>query len=183
MNEVLKTISERHACRDFTGEPLTKEQIDALVKAALAAPSAINLQPWHIIMCTDKALIEEIDEVSMKILAAEEDKSTYNKFMDRGGKMLYNAPALMVVAIDGSYWSETDCGILIQNVALAAHSLGLGNVICGMRRVPFERPEGKEFMKRLKFPEGYTFGISILIGKANSGKEPHELDMGKVTYV
>ncbi|MCL2422181.1 MAG: nitroreductase family protein, partial [Defluviitaleaceae bacterium] len=98
MNEVLKVIADRYSCRDFTGEPLTKAEVDALVKAALAAPSAVNRQPWHVIMCTDKALMDEMDDTSMKMLAAEEDKTGYNRIMDRGGKMLYNAPAMMVVA-------------------------------------------------------------------------------------
>ena len=183
MNDVLKAIADRYSCRDFTGESLTKEQVDALVKAALAAPSAVNRQPWHVIMCTDKALIDEMDDVSMKLLAAEEDKTSYNRIMDRGGKMLYNAPAMMVVASDGSDWAAMDCGILVENVALAAHALGLGNVICGMMRIPLEGANGEKYKKRLKFPDGYSFGIAILVGKAKSGKEPHELDMNKVTHV
>ena len=183
MNEVLKAIADRYSCRDFTGEPLTKAQIDALVKAALAAPSAVNRQPWHVIMCTDKTLIDEMDIVSMDILAAAEDKGGYNRIMERGGKVLYNAPCMMMVASDGSDWAAMDAGILVENVALAAHALGLGNVICGMARIPLEGPKGKEYMAKLKFPEGYGFGIAILVGAAKSGKAPHELDMGKVTYV
>ena len=53
MNETLKTIAERYSCRDFAETPLTSEQIKAIVDAALAAPSAMNNQPWHVIMITD----------------------------------------------------------------------------------------------------------------------------------
>ena len=183
MNEVLKAITDRYSCRNFTGEPITKDQADALVKAALAAPSAINRQPWHIIMCTDKALIDEMNASGMEIISSDEDKSTYNRIMERGGKMYYDAPAMMIVLVDGSEWAVMDSGILVENVALAAHSLGLGNVICGMMRIPLDGPKGAEFKKRLKFPAGYEFAISILVGKAKSGKEPHELDNSKVTYV
>jgi len=183
MNEVLKAIMDRNSCRDFSGEPLTQDQAKSLVNAALAAPSAVNRQPWHVIMCTDKTLIDEMNGNAMEILAAEEDKTGYNRIMERGGKVFYNAPCMMVVASDGSEWAPMDAGILIENVALAAHSLGLGNVICGMARIPLNGPKGADFIKRLQFPAGYTFGIAILIGKANKGKEPHELDMGKVTYV
>ena len=183
MNEVLKNIAGRYSCRDFTGEPLSKEQVDALVKAALAAPSAVNRQPWHVIMCTDKALVDEMDAAGIAVMEASEDKTMYNRIKERGGKVFYNAPCMMVVASDGSRWAEMDAGILVENVALAAHSLGLGNVICGMAGIPLDGPKGEDFKKRLKFPDGYTFGIAILIGKAKSGKEPHELDMSKVTYV
>ena len=183
MNEVLRAIAERNSCRDYTGEPLTKDEITALVEAALAAPSAVNRQPWHIIMCTDKKLIEEMDDDAVAILAADEDQSTYERIKSRGGKVFYNAPAVMVVCGDGTEWDVIDSGILIENVALAAHSLGLGNVICAMFRIPLEGTKGAEFKKRLKFPDGHRFTMSILIGKAKSGKQPHELDRSKVTYI
>ena len=65
MNETLKCIAERYSCRDFDGTPLTDAQVQALVEAALAAPSAMNRQPWHVIMITDKALIDEFDAAGM----------------------------------------------------------------------------------------------------------------------
>jgi nitroreductase len=143
----------------------------------------MNRQPWHIIMVTDKALIEELDGEAMKILSEAQDKSGYERIMSRGGKVYYNAPCMMLIASDGSPLAAMDCGILSQNVALAAHSLGLGSVICGMAGIPINGPRGEEFKKRLKFPEGFSFGIAILIGKAKTGKEPHELDRAKVTYI
>ena len=183
MNETLRTIAERYSCRDFLDTPLTCDQIDAIVNAALAAPSAMNRQPWHIIAVTDKALIDEMDTESMSILAADEDKSGYERIISRGGKVFYNAPSMIMVASDGSDYSLMDCGILSQNVALAAHSLGLGSVICGMAGIPLNGPRGDEYKKRMRFPEGYGFGIAILVGMVKSGKAPHELNRNKVTYV
>ena len=183
MNETLKTIMTRYSCRDFTGSPLTEEQLKAIVDAALAAPSGMNRQPWHIIVVTDKKLIDELDAEGMKILAAAEDKSTYERMMSRGGKLYYNAPCMFIVTAEDPKASALDCGILTQNVALAAHSLGLGNVIVGMAGVPLSGPRGDEFKKRLNFPAGFDFSMGILIGAAKSGKEPHELEAAKVSYV
>ena len=183
MNETLKTIAERYSCRDFADTPLTDEQIKAIVDAALAAPSALNRQPWHVIMVTDKALIDEIDNEGMSTLAAAEDKSAYERILSRGGKLFYNAPCMVMIASDGSRYAPMDCGIVSENVALAAHALGLGSVICGMAGIPLSGPRGDEFKERMQFPDGYSFGIAVLIGIANSGKEPHEHDMGKVTYI
>jgi nitroreductase len=182
MNETLQTIAARYSCRDFADTPPTGEQLQALVKAALAAPSAMNLQPWHVIIVTDKALIDEMDADAMDHLAAN-DKGTYERFMERGGKLFYNAPCMVVVTSDGSGCAAGDCCILSQNVALAAHSLGLGNVLCGMAGVPFNGPRGAEWKKRLKFPDGHGFGMAVLAGTANSGKKPHELNMDKVTFI
>jgi nitroreductase len=74
-------------------------------------------------------------------------------------------------------------GILSQNVALAAHSLGLGNVICAMAGISLNGLREDELKKRLQFPEGYDFGIAVLLGTAKTGKAPHELDQAKVTYI
>ena len=183
MNETLKNIAERNSCRDFADTPLTEDQISALVDAALAAPSGQNRQPWHVTVLTDKALIKELDVEGMKALAAEQDQSFYQRMMDRGGRLLYNAPCVFVITTDGSTWALMDSGIMCQNITLAAQSLGLGSCIVGLMRAPLSGPRGDEFKKRLKFPEGYSFAVSVLVGTAISGKEPHELDKGKATYV
>lgn len=182
MNETIKSIMERYSCRDFTGNPLTKEQVETLVKTALAAPTAMNLQPWHIIAVTNKAMIEEYDNECMAILKAQ-SSDTYQRIMDRGGKVLYNAPCMIFIAKNQSDAATLDAGIAVQNMALAAHSMGLGNVICGLARMPLAGANAESWAQRLKFPEGYNFGMSILVGEAKSGKEPHELDLNKATYV
>ena len=183
MNETLKAIVERYSCRDFADTPLTDAQIQTIAEAAVAAPSAMNRQPWHIIVITDKALINELDDESMGILAAAEDKSGYERIMSRGGKIFYNAPSLFVITSDGSKYAALDSGIMCQNIVLAAQSLGLGSCVIGMLRIPLSGPRGGEFKKRLQFPDGYEFAISIIAGTAKSGKEPHEPDKGKVSYV
>ena len=183
MNETLKIINERYTCRDFKDTPLKQNQIDELVKAALAAPSAMNLQPWHIIMVMDKDLIDELDDEGMKIVGSWEDKSTYDRFKERGGKLFYNAPALMLILSDGSTWGTLDCGILCQNVVIAAESMGLGTCIVGMAGVPLNGPRADEYRKTFKFPEGHTFAIGILFGEIKSGKEPHEHDTSRVTFI
>ena len=182
MNEILKVIAERYSCRDFSPEALSKEHVDALVNAALAAPSAMNRQPWHIIAVTDKAIIEEMDACAMAHIK-EQNAEWYQRMADRGGKIFYDAPCIIFIASDGSEYAACDYGIVSQNVALAAHALGLGSVICGMARIPLSSEKGADFISRLKFPEGYVFGMSVCVGKVKSGKAPHELDYSKVTYI
>jgi nitroreductase len=183
MNETIKTIMQRNSCRDFKGTPLTDEQLKTLVDAALAAPSGMNNQPWHLVVVKDKKIIDELDAEGMGMLAAAENKAGYQRFMDRGGKLLYNAPCLIYVLSDGTTWAPVDCGILCENIALAAQSLGLSSCIVGMANLPLTGPRGAEFKKNMSFPDGYVFGIAILVGEPNVGKEPHVLDADKVTYV
>lgn len=183
MNEVLKIIAERNSCRDFEGAPLTDEQVKAIADAALAAPSAMNLQPWHVTFITDKKLIDELNDEGMSILGASEDKTAYDRMMSRGGKMLYNAPCLIIITNNGSTYAAMDSGILCQNITLAAHSLGLSSCIVGMAGIPLNGPRSDEYKKRLKLPDGYKFAIGVLVGAAKTGKEPHELDKSKITFI
>jgi len=117
------------------------------------------------------------------VIAAAEDKSMYERIKSRGGKMFYNAPCMVMVASDNSRFAAVDCGILSQNVALAAHALGLGNVICAMAEIPLNGSRGEELKKRMKFPDGYSFGMAVLVGTPKTTKVPHELDTAKVTYI
>ena len=183
MNETLKTIAERYSCRDFKDTPVTEEQIKLIVDAALAAPSAMNRQPWRLNIVMDKAIVDELNAEAFGILAADEDKTTYERIMSRGGKVYYDAPCLIYILADGSKWGMLDSGILCQNITLAAQSLGLATCIVGMAGIPLGGPRGEEYKKRFKFPEGYEFAVGVLVGVPNSGKEPHELEPCRVTYI
>jgi len=183
MNEVMKAITDRYTCRDFSPESLSDADVQALMTAALAAPSAMNKMPWQVIVVTDKGLIDEMDAAAMQEISGWDDKTAHNRMKERGGKIFYNAPCMIFITNDGSEYSALDGGIVTQNIALAAHSLGLGSVICGMARIPLNGAKGADFQKRLQIPEGHTFGMSICVGKANSGKAPHEHDTGKITYI
>jgi len=183
MNEVYRAITERYTCRDFEPTPLTDGQIAALSDAALASPSGGNRQPWRVVVITNKEIIEEIDAEAYKVLAGLDDKMYYERVKGHGGRVFYDAPYLMVILGDGSTWSSLDCGILCQNVVLTAHSLGLGSCIVGLAGMALNGPRKEDFRKRLGFPDGFEFAIGVLIGTVKTGKEPHEWEPGKITYI
>ncbi len=183
MNETLTVMEKRYSCRDFKPDALPQNALQAIAKAAVQSPSGMNRQAWRVIVIKDKHLIKEMDAAGMQAIANWEDKSAYQRMMDRGDRLFYGAPVMFVFAISSEEPPLIDCGILCESVALAATSLGVANVICGMARVVFEGARGAEFKKRLHFPEGYMFGCSVLLGYANSGKAPHEPDMEKIIVI
>jgi len=183
MTETMKNILQRYSCRDFTDTPVTDEQIKTLVDAALAAPSAQNLQPWHVTVVTDKSFINEMDAAGMDVMRAMEDQMYYERIMGRGGKLFYNAPCMIVISAGGSPYATLDAGIQCQNIVLAAESMGLGSCIVGLMSIPLGGEKGEDFKKRLQFPEGMNFAIAILVGTIGSGKPPHDFDTSKVSYV
>lgn len=71
----------------------------------------------------------------------------------------------------------------MEAIALAASSLGLGNVICGLARMVFDVEKAAEYKAKL-IQEGYEFGMSVLVGKAvDPDGTPHEPDMDKIVYI
>lgn len=181
MNETLKTIKNRYSCRSFTGEPISKEDMEAIALAAVQSPSGLNQQPWKIIVIQNKVLIDEMNDVLMKILSEKEDRSAYDRMMSRGGKVFYNAPCMYIIAKLPN--KDMDCGIVSENMALAATSLGLGNVICGMAGVLLNDPAGQKYKDKL-IPERYEFGVALLAGyPTDPNGTPHEPDLSKIIYM
>lgn len=186
MNETLKVIAERYSCRDFKDETPPEEALRAIADAAIQAPSGMNRQAWRVIVVTDRELIRDMEAEGMSYLAGMEDKSGYNRIMERGGKLFYGAPCMIVVPIDPAQYGPAlvDCGILCENIALAATSLGVANLMCGFTGMAFASGlRAEEFSKRLGFPEGYAFGCSVLLGYASTARAPHVPDRDKIIFV
>lgn len=181
MNETLKVIASRFSCRQFTDQPPTDEQLQAIAKAAVAAPSGMNRQAWRVIVVKNKDFIREMDDEGMRIISEMEDKSIYTRMMSRGGTLFYNAPSLFMIPIEPG--TGLDCGILCENIALAATSLGLGSLICGLAGIPLSGAKAQEFKHRLGFPAGYEFGIAVLVGYAAAESSPHQPDLAKISII
>ncbi|MBQ1937295.1 MAG: nitroreductase family protein [Bacteroidales bacterium] len=118
---VLDNIAARTSVRAYTSEPVPEEMVETLLRAAMAAPSAMNRQPWEFVVVNDRAVL---DTLAGKL---------------RYAKMLVQAPLAIVVCAetmithrDGSQsenglW-EHDASAATQNILLAAKALGLGAV-------------------------------------------------------
>ncbi len=186
MNETLNVIAKRYSCRDFKSEMPSDEILQAIAGAAIQAPSGMNRQAWRVIVVKDQTLMRDMESEGMNYLANMEDKSSYNRIMERGGRLFYGAPCMILVPIDPTQYGPAliDCGILCQNITLAATSLGIANIMCGFTGLAFASGlRAEEFSKRLDFPDGYAFGCSVLLGYANTAKPPHEPDKDKISFI
>lgn len=182
-NQTLNAIFTRSSIRAYKDEPLTEEELKTLESVALATPTAMNRQSQRYFFVTDKQLIKDI-EVAVGEVIREGDEQMYKNFCERGGKVMYDAPLFVVVAIDQSgRFSRVDAGIAVGALAIAAQSMGLSSVILGMPRMAFEGPRGKELSERIGIPEGLEFEIGIAIGHAAMEKPQHESDPNHVKRV
>ena len=154
----IENLFARRSIRRFTAQSVTEAEIDMLLKAAMAAPSAGNRRPWHFVVVTDQDTRES--------LAAAHPYAS----------MLPQAPLCIVPCGDPSltfadrpgYWIQ-DLSAATENILLAAVGLGLGAVWCGVYPVG-ERVAATR--RILGIPEGVVPLAYVAIGRPAEGKDP-----------
>ena len=156
----LENIFNRKSVRSFTSEPVSQEHIETMLKAAIAAPTAVNSQPWRFVVITDRAQLDAMAEVLPY------------------AKMLKQAPLAIVVCgettwFDGKenpYWQQ-DCSAATENLLLAAEALGLGAVWTGVYpNMELAGPLGEV----LGLPETVQPLCAIPIGHHNGTTKPRD---------
>lgn len=157
---VIENIMTRSSVRDFTGQPVSKDTLDILMKAGMAAPTAVNKQPWAFVAVTDRPILDSLMNVH-----------PYSN-LEKGG-------AAIVVCGDmkktiegplGAYWVQ-DCSAATENILLAAHAMGLGAVWCGV----YPNPDVMPGVSRvLSLPDYITPLCVITIGYPASTPQPKD---------
>lgn len=128
-NQVVRNILERRSCRSFDeGRKVSEQDLFTVLKAGAYAPSAMNTQSWHFTAVTNA---EKLDSLNAAMLNRIDDAARERVAARAGGKKpspFYNAPVLIIVSLkaDVSPYPEADCACALQNMFLAATSLGLG---------------------------------------------------------
>lgn len=135
--EIIEGLLTRRSIRKYTNQPVTDEQIEIILKAAMYAPSASNCQPWHFIVIRDREVLDKVPE--------------WHPY----AKMVLEAPVAILICGDLSIqdareYCIQDCSAATQNLLLAAHGLGLGAVWLGVTPRP-ERVKGA--MEQFQLPD------------------------------
>lgn len=171
--DVLQAITNRRSHRAYKKDQLPEDVMSAILKAGLEAPSARNRQPWHYSVVQDAALIQEVHDEAEKNMTA---KTGSPRFKDAGFQIFYYAPTVIFIFGEKDfYWSHVDCGIAVENMALAAEGLGVGSVILGLPLPAFQGDKADELREKLRCPEGYDFVVALALGYATDNKEAHDL--------
>lgn len=186
MNDTLKVIADRYSCRSFDGRCPADSDLRLIAEAALQAPSGMNRQPWQIIVVKDQGLIADIEAEGIRVIEATPALSHYSRVVARYGSLFYRAPCMIIIALKSAVPPGAeliDCGIVAQNIALAAASLGIANLHCGLTACAFAGDRAAEFKARLQMREGHEIGMSVLLGYAAETRAPHKPDLEKITWI
>lgn len=183
-NQVLQTIASRRSHRAYAALQLTQEQLDAVLRAALESPSAMNRQPWHFTVVQQEKLLREINEAVRENAMAKAPGQRSPRFEDADFDVFYHAPTVIFLSGDpDNDWTKIDCGIAVENIALAAESLGLGSVILGLPRGAFQGEKAPALRAALQFPEGHDFIIAIALGTPADDKPAHPVGENKFSVL
>ena len=158
---VIENIMTRTSIRQYTDQTISADTIETLLRAGMAAPTAVNAQPWHFVAVNDKAKLQE--------LAAANPRA----------KMLETAPLAIVVcgdlkkAMEGpgrAFWIQ-DCSAATENILLAAHALGLGAVWTAL--YPMEE-RVTPVREALKLPDTLIPLCTVVIGYPAEQPDPKD---------
>ncbi len=139
MNEIINAMKERRSIRKFKPEMPAKADLDQIIEAGLYAANGRGMQGAIIIAVTDKAARDKLSDTNRKIGGWEE-----------GFDPFYGAPAVLIVL--GNKDINTgiyDGSLVMGNLMLAAHSLGLGSIWIHRAKEEFEMPEYKKLLDDL----------------------------------
>ncbi len=156
----IENIMTRTSIRQYKEQPVEQEKIDIMLKAAMAAPTAVNLQPWHFIVINNKKVIDQLagpQPTNAPLLIAvcgDTDKTT---MPDGKGKL-------------PDFWVQ-DVSAATENLLLAAHALGLGAVWTGVYPV-MERTA--EVANVLNCPQNIIPLAVVRIGYPDESPEPKD---------
>lgn len=158
---VLDAIKSRRSIRKYKSTPVPDELIDKIVEAGTYAASGKSMQPWKVVVVKDEETKNRIRIANAKVLGKDENADPF-----------YGAPVYIIVLAERANPNHLyDGTLMLGNMMLAAHALGLGSCWINRARQEFDQDEWKEWLKSIGI-EGEYEGIGHLSLGYPDG-EPH----------
>ena len=140
-NEVLKAMKTRRSIRKYKPEQITDEQLDAILEAGTYAATGMGKQSPVIVVVQKPELIAKLSKMNAAVMGSSNDP-------------FYGAPTVLIVLADpeiGTY--HEDGSLVMGNLMLAAHAVGVDSCWIHRAKEEFESAEGKELLKEWGLPE------------------------------
>ncbi len=185
VNETLKIIKQRRSTRSFKEEQIKDEELQAVLEAGLYAPNAGD-QAWHFTVVQNRELLDRLN-LAAKDTARGMDMEHFRELgNDERFDCIYGAPTLIIVS--GNERSliplEADCAAAMQNLLVAAESVGLGSCWIYFVTLAFHSIQGPALRKELKMPEGYKPYYSAVLGyKREADVHAPDRKPGLITHI
>ncbi len=156
MNEAMQNLLTRRSCRKYKPDMLPQDVLDEILKAGTYAATGHGTQSPVMIAVTNKELRDKLSKLNAKIFG----KPDFDPF--------YGAPVVVIVLADKKFPTYVYDGSLVMgNLMLAAHSLGVASCWIHRAKQEFEMPEGKELLKELGIEGDYEGIGHCILGYAD----------------
>ncbi|MGV3720416.1 MAG: nitroreductase family protein [Actinomycetota bacterium] len=175
--EVLEAIRSRRAVRAYTNQQVDRPVIEALLNAAVQAPSAMNDQPWAFAVIQNRKLLDRLSaEAKTHWLEATPESLALEALREHlrspDFNVFYDAGTLIVICAQPTGMNpEEDCCLAAQNLMLAACSMGLATCPIGLARPVLNTLEGKLLAE---IPGDYAAVFPVIVGypRGETGAPP-----------
>lgn len=172
MNETVKSILERRSVRSFTEENIPKEWLELLAQAALSAPSARNSQKWKFTVIQNKTLLHSLARAVANASGRGEEYD------------FYKPDAMIIATYERDYpYGREDCSCALENIFLAAHSLGLGSVWINQLCDTCDNEEVRSILTQLNIPSSHVAGGAAALGYPAVSPASPAKDKSKVEFI
>jgi len=162
MNQTLKTIKNRRSVRQYRPEQIKDEELENILEAAIYAPTGHNDQPWHFTVVHNKDLINEINNGAKVVMKDMELEWISKLGAIDDFNIFHKAPtALIVSGRKDATTPLVDCAAAVQNMLLAAESMGIGSCWIGFAKFFFLDSENK---KKFNIPDDHEVHFGVAIG-------------------
>ena len=152
-------MMSRRSIRAYKDSVISRETLNEILKYGINAPNGQNLQSYEIRVIDSPALIDSITQAVVK---------DNPKIAERDGfkNIFVNAPCVVCIACDTQYdMAQIDCGLLGENIILAAWAKGIGSCCLGSSaRWILDSPSAKPYLDRMAFSKGYKLLYCISLG-------------------
>ncbi|HEX2945705.1 MAG TPA: nitroreductase [Clostridia bacterium] len=168
MNDVIKVIKSRRSIRSFLPDPIPECDLEAILEAGTYAPSGHNEQSWHFTVIRNREIIKYMSTKSKELMVRSDVDWIRRMGSIERLELTYKAPVLVIVSgrKDAPSWRE-DCCASIQNMLLAAESLGIGSIWLTLITLLFNDPGEAP---KLGIPDIYQPYQGIALGFKNPAK-------------
>ncbi len=172
-NETIETIMARRSIRKYKADVVERGKLKAIMECGINAPNGQNKQSWEVRVVDNPEVMNDIKQIMIDAY----DEKVVGCF--RG------APVMVFIARDLSYdFSAYDCGLMAENMMLAAQALGVGSICLGSPvRLINDNPACAPILERLGFSEGYELSLCVGLGYADEAPEAKPRDKAKVLFV
>lgn len=169
----IETICARRSVRAYTGEQITKEELDTVLKAANAAPVGMGqYEGVHLTVITNRDLLRRIDAAGAAMFGKPDIHPLY------GAPMLILVSARVPAAKAMENVTYSNAAIIAQNMALAATELGIG--VCHIWGATMATRTAPDILAELALPEGFAPCSAVVLGKTALTYEQREIPRDRI---